>query len=102
MLEPFISHLKNEEKFWRQKSRIKWLAEGEANTAFFHSYCLSKHTKLHIHKIKSPSEQWLEQESYIQQKAVDFFEQLYSPSGSHSTNEGILNYIPSMLAILRI
>lgn len=30
----YISHLKNEEAFWRQKYRIKWLAEGEANTVF--------------------------------------------------------------------
>lgn len=33
-----ISHLKYGEEFWRQKSRINWLAEREASTTFFHSY----------------------------------------------------------------
>ncbi|XP_071928156.1 uncharacterized protein [Coffea arabica] len=34
-----------EEEFWRQKARVKWLADGDRNTAFFHAVVTERRRK---------------------------------------------------------
>lgn len=42
----FLSRsLLQHECFWRQKSRVKWLAKGNRNTKFFHSTSMAKRKK---------------------------------------------------------
>ena len=45
--------LAKEETFWRQKSREKWLLEGDRNTIFFHNSTLSNRNYTNIAKIKN-------------------------------------------------
>ncbi|KAL6535724.1 hypothetical protein OROHE_012568 [Orobanche hederae] len=42
LLKEFNTILQQEERFWHQKSRIKWLQEGERNTKFFHQATLTR------------------------------------------------------------
>eukprot|EP00253_Pinus_taeda_P017644 PITA_17644 len=43
---------KQEEIFWRQKSRVQWLKEGEKNTRFFHRSTLTNRAHNRISSIK--------------------------------------------------
>eukprot|EP00253_Pinus_taeda_P003921 PITA_03921 len=48
---------KQEEIFWRQNSRVKWLKEGERNTKFFHRLTLANRAHNRISSIKDEGEQ---------------------------------------------
>jgi mannosylglycoprotein endo-beta-mannosidase len=39
---------KGEEVFWRQRSRQKWLLQGDANTAYFHAIANGRRQKCSI------------------------------------------------------
>jgi len=43
---------KQEEIFWKQKSRVQWLKEGERNTKFFHRSTIANRTHNRISSIK--------------------------------------------------
>ena len=43
-----------EEIFWRQKSRVKWIKEGERNTKFFHKSTIAHRTNNRISKLTDP------------------------------------------------
>lgn len=43
---------KQEEIFWRQKSRVQWLREGERNTRFFHRFTITNRSNNRISLMK--------------------------------------------------
>lgn len=38
--------------YWQQKARVKWLKEGEANTAYYHAIIRDRHRGQYIHQIQ--------------------------------------------------
>ncbi|XP_042056291.1 uncharacterized protein LOC121800866 [Salvia splendens] len=73
----FILRLKMEEDFWRQKAAIKWVAEGERNTKFFHGWMKQKRIKSRIHMIEE-GDQILTEDMEIRHSAEKFFKNLLS------------------------
>lgn len=65
--------LADEESFWKQRARVKWLHDGDRNTKFFHASTVEKRSRLRITRIKDDAGHWLEEASQISQHAVDFF-----------------------------
>ena len=61
-----------ENMFWQQKSRIKWLKDGDRNSKYFHSVVAECRSTSVIHRIKSSSGEWFEEASDIEGE-VDFF-----------------------------
>ncbi|CAA7053092.1 unnamed protein product [Microthlaspi erraticum] len=51
--------VKEEEKFYRQKSRVRWLNLGDRNTKFFHRTVTQRASRNHIHVLKNSMDQLL-------------------------------------------
>jgi hypothetical protein len=50
---------KQEEILWRQKSRIKWLCEGERNTKIFHQAMIQNRQRNQIFSMKNVEGEWV-------------------------------------------
>ena len=70
--------LNREADFWNQKAKIKWLAEGDENTKFFHNTIKAKYVKLRIQKIRTEDGGWVEEPQQIADMAISFFHDLLS------------------------
>lgn len=57
--------LKNEEDYWQQKARVKWLKEGDGNTRFLHASIQERRNRLRINRIKNAEGAWIEDEDQI-------------------------------------
>lgn len=62
----------------RQKAKVKWLEDEDANTAFFHNIIKDRRRKLSIHKIKDMEGNWVEGSDNVANAGVHIFQKLFS------------------------
>ncbi|EOY17514.1 Uncharacterized protein TCM_042330 [Theobroma cacao] len=65
-----------EELFWKQKSGVKWVVEGERNTKFFHMRMQKKRIRSHIFKVQDPEGRWIEDQEQLKHSAIEYFSSL--------------------------
>ncbi|KAB2600004.1 hypothetical protein D8674_010275 [Pyrus ussuriensis x Pyrus communis] len=54
-----------EESYWCQRSRVKWLREGDANTRFFHSSTIQRRRRNKIVKLRAENGNWVEKMNVV-------------------------------------
>ncbi|WOL06776.1 hypothetical protein Cni_G15510 [Canna indica] len=69
-----------EEIFWRQKSRVKWLHEGDRNTSYFHACTRSRRCTNTIPRLKNCSGVWCEGQDAIADIAQQYFQTIFATS----------------------
>lgn len=74
----FTRFLKLQDSVLRQKARVRWLSEGDENTAFFHGAICDRKKKLSIMKIKDFNGNQVEGTTEIADAGVRFFHDLFS------------------------
>nr|XP_027066014.1 uncharacterized protein LOC113691883 [Coffea arabica] len=85
-----------EEEFWKQKARVKWLADGDRNMAFFHSVVTERRRKSVIHRIRRTNGDWVDDEASICNEAVSFFQGLFTEEVGRASSD-MLEVIPRVI-----
>lgn len=71
---------KQEEIYWNQRSRIKWLNWGDQNTKFFHASTVQRRERNRIERIKNDQGAWVEGQAQINLAVHNFFKNIYTAS----------------------
>ncbi|CAA7058410.1 unnamed protein product [Microthlaspi erraticum] len=74
------SAFRDEELYWRQKSRVTWLREGDRNTKLFHATTKQRRARNRIIKLKKEDGSWAETDKGIEKVATEYFSPLQIPT----------------------
>lgn len=96
----YLKSLADEEQFWKQKARTKWLQEGDRNTSFFHASVLERRNQLRLTRIKNDTGQWLEDADAIKQHATFFFQALFTDNAipDEDSVTKLLDSVPQLVS----
>jgi hypothetical protein len=72
-----------EEEYWRQRSRVNWLTEGDANTAFFHAFVNVRQRKCAITRLVNDT-RIIAEPRELQENTYDFYCALMGTAGEPS------------------
>ena len=82
-----------EEKFWGQRSRIKWLKWGDKNSRFFHATTVQRRERNRIQRIKDDNGDWKEGQEEVPQVIVDYYQSLYTASETQNVDDCVQNIL---------
>lgn len=89
LLLEYDSLLKNEEVFWKVKSRIGWLTGGDANTRFFHISTINRRRRNRISSLKDEAGNDITNPRDIKQHIISFFTNLFTTSHSQAVRTNL-------------
>ncbi|KAL6225597.1 hypothetical protein ACLB2K_004446 [Fragaria x ananassa] len=81
-----------EEMFWKQRSRISWLAHGDMNTHFFHQTTTSNRRRNKILQIRDDNGNWITTEPEIVAHFTEYFQNMYTAT-DFSNVEEVLSFV---------
>ncbi|KAL8137127.1 hypothetical protein V2J09_003128 [Rumex salicifolius] len=70
--------LDQEETLWFQKSREKWIALGDRNTAFFHTSTVIRRRRNRIEMLRDDDGSWVSDASALESMVTQYYQRLYS------------------------
>lgn len=76
-----------DESYWRQRSRVLWLRQGDKNTSYFHKTAAQRRKINTIEKLRNPNGVWLENENQIRKELEMTFKALRTTEGPRDWSE---------------
>lgn len=84
-----------EELYWKQRSRVNWLAHGDKNSKYFHVFASARRDKNHIRGLVSSHGDWCTDAGSMAEIVQNYFSELFSSSNpSAEDREQILDQVP--------
>ncbi|KAK4392766.1 putative mitochondrial protein [Sesamum angolense] len=78
--EELAKLITQEEVFWKQRSKILWLKEGDRNTSFFHAKASQRYQTNSIRRLQYPDGSWAETDEEIRQCILNYFGGVFTSS----------------------
>lgn len=75
--------LQCQDDYWRQRSKLCWLGQGDRNTHYFHHWATKRQAKNWISDIKDHDDQWVHSEDRVQEIMREHYQQFYSYEASY-------------------
>ncbi|KAK9929513.1 hypothetical protein M0R45_026609 [Rubus argutus] len=85
-----------ENLFWRQKSKDKWLHDGDKNTKYFHLTTLVRRKRNKIECLFDSHGHWYDDSTNMMNIAVNFFSNLFSHNSLEDSMFNIPRFFPRM------
>ncbi|XP_021823802.1 uncharacterized protein LOC110765062 [Prunus avium] len=98
LFEEYNEVIEQESLFWQQKSRVKWLQEGDRNTKFFHLTTLIRRRRNKIERLKDDNGEWIEGAGGLKKLAVSYFVGLFTQDQQCCTFGDLPSFFPPIEA----
>ncbi|WJX55720.1 hypothetical protein P8452_41455 [Trifolium repens] len=72
--------LKKEELMWFQRSRTKWLIDGDRNTRYYHLKTVSRRRRNNVIMLRDDHGEWIEESVKLKEHANNFYKALFTIS----------------------
>ncbi|PNX94494.1 ribonuclease H, partial [Trifolium pratense] len=96
-LQKELAHiLKAEELMWFQRSRARWLVDGDRNTRYYHLKTITRRRQNKILMLRDSNGEWIEDADALKQMANDFYKALFS------NNEHDVQWQPTNISFPRL
>lgn len=77
LIEDYNYLLKDEEDFWKLKSRIQWIEDGDANTRFFHTSTIKRRRRNKIIALADSAGNWFFEKNEVHNIIYNHFQSIY-------------------------
>jgi hypothetical protein len=81
--------LGKEEKFWRQRSRISWLSQGDRNTKYFHGRATQRRRRNSVYRLCDERGSWHESNEEIAEIMLEYYKTLFTTSSPTHLAEAV-------------
>lgn len=78
-----------EELTWHQRSRAKWLQDGDRNTRYYHVKATKRKRRNRIHMLRNNDGIWIEDEKQLKSLVIDFFKRLFCGEGAREVHQAM-------------
>ena len=95
-LKELSTALKAEEMFWRQKSRVLWLGEGDRNSEYFHASVKQRRARNRITQLLDENGNVVEDEEGLVAIATSYFRQIFESSNPEDIAEALSEISPTI------
>ena len=74
--------MEQEEIYWKQRSRVSWIKEGDRNTSYFHHKASQRRRRNAIESLQLENGEWISTDGQIEQHIAGFYKKLFASEGA--------------------